>query len=155
MAALLPDLDADLVLNVQCDMPQLDPGHVDQVVRLLTDGAEVATLATHLRSNPGDPSKVKVVLDGSGHALYFSRVAIPTGGPWLRHIGLYGFTREALLRCTSAPVSPLETSEDLEQLRWLHAGERVRVGLVPHAAPSLDTLAQLRTWSPDPNSTDC
>lgn len=131
------------VINVQCDQPDLDPAHVNEVIALLRAGADVATLATPLQDDPSDPATVKVVCDRSGHALYFSRAPIPHGGPWLRHLGIYGFTRAALSACVTAQASPLERSEDLEQLRWLTAGIRIRVGLVQRAAGALDTPRQL------------
>jgi 3-deoxy-manno-octulosonate cytidylyltransferase (CMP-KDO synthetase) len=150
VAALLEHVEGGYVLNVQCDQPGLDPAHVDEVAALLHQGAQVATLAAPLPegADPADPSRVKVVLDAAGNALYFSRAPIPMGGPWLRHIGIYGFTRDALMRCVHAPPSALERSEDLEQLRWLAAGVRVRVGCVDHVAESLDTSDQLHTLAP-------
>ncbi len=145
VAEALHGLDADLVINVQCDQPGLDPAHVDAVVALLRAGAEVATIAAPLPDGD-DPAAVKVVWDARGDALYFSRAPIPYGGPYWRHLGVYGFTRAALARCVSAPDSALERAEDLEQLRWLNAGIAVRVGRVDAAAPALDTSAQLRQW---------
>jgi len=152
VAALLDRVEGEVVVNVQCDQPALDPAHVDAVVALVREGAEVATLAAPLPedADPADPCRVKVVLDAAGHALYFSRAPIPAGGPWLRHIGIYGFTRTSLVRCVQAPPSALERSEDLEQLRWLAAGVRIRVGLVDRVAESLDTADQLRTLAPPP-----
>ncbi|MBW1881219.1 MAG: 3-deoxy-manno-octulosonate cytidylyltransferase [Deltaproteobacteria bacterium] len=152
VAALLDQVEGEYVLNVQCDQPGLNPAHVDAVVALLREGAEVATLAAPLPedADPADPSRVKVVLDTTGDALYFSRAPIPVGGPWLRHIGIYGFTRTALARCVQAPPSALERSEDLEQLRWLAAGIRVRVGLVDRVAESLDTSDQLHALARPP-----
>ena len=134
-----------LVVNVQGDQPLLDPAHVDAVVALLDGGARVATLAAPMLrdADPGDPNVVKVVASAAGHALYFSRRAIPYEGPWLRHLGIYGFTPDALRWCTTAPEGHLAASEDLEQLRWLEAGARIHLGVVDEAAGSVDTEEQL------------
>ena len=112
---------------------------------LLDGGARVATLAAPMLrdADPGDPNVVKVVASAAGHALYFSRRAIPYEGPWLRHLGIYGFTPDALRWCTTAAEGHLAASEDLEQLRWLEAGARIHLGVVDEAAASVDTEEQL------------
>ena len=98
-----------------------------------------------------DPNAVKVVLDRQGYALYFSRAAIPyartDGGiadrAVLKHIGIYGYQRPALLQLASLEPTPLERSEKLEQLRALENGLRIRVLLVERAAPGVDTEGDL------------
>jgi 3-deoxy-manno-octulosonate cytidylyltransferase (CMP-KDO synthetase) len=116
------------VVNVQGDEPDLDPKLVDRVVDLL-DEAEMATIAT-----PSDdlaaPSRVKVVVDQDGWALYFSRA--PMAGALL-HLGLYGYTKKFLAKFVKLPVAPPETAEKLEQLRALWHGHRIRVAIVKTA----------------------
>ena len=86
---------------------------------------------------------VKVVLNSAGQALYFSRAPIPYRGPWLRHLGIYGFCMESLDKYVSAPHGSLTESEDLEQLRWLEAGGSISVAIVDEALPSVDTPEHL------------
>jgi len=140
------DLAADLVVNVQGDQPLVPPEHVDRVVRRLRAGAGIATLAAVLPPavDPADPAVVKVTRTASGWALDFSRRAIPPGGPWLRHIGIYGFRREALEAAMSLPRSRRERAEDLEQLRWLDGGLPIWVDLVEEGeCAAVDTPEQL------------
>jgi 3-deoxy-D-manno-octulosonate cytidylyltransferase len=143
----------DFVLNVQGDMPLVDPVHIDLVIRELSlraaksglANAQVVTLAVPLPDgeDPSDKALVKVTLDQAGRALYFSRAPIPMGGPWFVHLGIYGFSYEALRFCTSLPVGKLSVSEDLEQLRWLEAGVPIWISLVEGHPLAVDTLAQL------------
>lgn len=148
-----------IVVNYQADEPFLDPDSVDAAVRSVVDGeAEVATLSAPLRSLDEwrSESVVKVVRGASGEALYFSRAPVPwprgrepdlTGSeesPWLRHVGLYVFTRGALERWTGLPPSPLEEVERLEQLRALEAGMRIRVVRGPVTEPGVDDPEDLR-----------
>jgi 3-deoxy-manno-octulosonate cytidylyltransferase (CMP-KDO synthetase) len=105
----------------------------------------MATLAVSAAPDDlANPHVVKVVLDREGYALYFSRAGIPyprqeEGAAPLRHLGLYGYRRETLLRLAELPPSPLERRESLEQLRALENGIRLRVLLVESAAPGVDT----------------
>lgn len=127
--------DCDAVVNVQGDEPLIDPEGISRVAEHLAAHPEdpIVTLATD--ADPGDaatPSAVKVVLDRAGYALYFSRAAIPFprqegGFPPLRHLGIYGYRREALLALAALAPTPLERSESLEQLRALENGIRIRV----------------------------
>jgi 3-deoxy-manno-octulosonate cytidylyltransferase (CMP-KDO synthetase) len=131
--------DVEIFVNVQGDEPLIEPAAIDQAVQALRDEPEtnVATLAVPI-ANPADimdPNVVKVVLDFDGNALYFSRAPIPwvrdRGGPvharHLKHLGLYVFRREALLDFPTFPQGDLERIEQLEQLRWLENGYRIRV----------------------------
>jgi 3-deoxy-manno-octulosonate cytidylyltransferase (CMP-KDO synthetase) len=148
--------DADAVVNLQGDEPELDPTVVTQLVRKLQEpGCRMATVAAPMRSADAvrDPNCVKVVLDNAGRALYFSRSPIPfsrdvpieqffTGAatpPWLLHIGLYAYRRDFLLELTSLPPAPLEQLEKLEQLRALQAGAGIGVAIVEHSAAGIDT----------------
>ncbi len=159
-------IDAEIVINVQGDEPMLDPLGIDAVAdALASDPAlQIATLSLPLLSTDEmlAPSVVKVVCDAAGDALYFSRSPIPyvrqAGGSDARasaaaavaaglarkHVGLYAYRREALLRFAALPQTPLEQAEGLEQLRALAAGMRIRV--VPHhgeAGMAVDTPEDL------------
>ena len=104
--------------------------------------AAVVTLAKSMPADPEieSPHRVKVVRNMSGRALMFSRSPLPHGdGPWLQHVGLYGFTRTALEALVQLSPTPLEQREKLEQLRWLDHGWRIDVGTTPHLTPSVDT----------------
>jgi 3-deoxy-manno-octulosonate cytidylyltransferase (CMP-KDO synthetase) len=131
--------DVDLFVNIQGDEPLMEPAAIDQAVEALREDTEVkvATLAV-LIANPGDimdPNVVKTVLDFDGNGLYFSRAPIPwvrdQVGPvharHLKHLGLYAYRREALLEFATFPQGDLERVEQLEQLRWLENGYRIRV----------------------------
>lgn len=156
----------DLVVNLQGDEPELDPAHVEQLIALMADGDPMGTLAERI-TDPADftrPQVVKVVLGADGRALYFSRAPIPArleeadaalreAHPPLRHIGLYAYGSAFLERYTTLAPSLLEQIERLEQLRALHHGATIRVGVVEgQGARGIDTredydafLARLRT----------
>jgi len=144
---------ADVVVNVQGDEPELDPADLARVVEPFAEpDVSIATLAAPLSSDAEwkSPSVVKVVQDARGTALYFSRAPIPGRGhgapplraadlPARRHIGVYAFRPAVLARCAALPPSNLEQAESLEQLRWLEAGERIRVVLALRAPAGIDT----------------
>jgi len=125
----------DAVVNIQGDEPLMDPEGISRIAAHLaaSPGDPIVTLAAD--ALPGDldtPSIVKVVLDRQGYALYFSRAAIPFprvpgGAQPLRHLGIYGYQRRALLDLAARERTPLEISESLEQLRALENGVRIRV----------------------------
>jgi 3-deoxy-manno-octulosonate cytidylyltransferase (CMP-KDO synthetase) len=139
--------DADAIVNVQGDEPLVDPAAISRLALHLEAHPEdgMATLAVPAGEGDLDnPHVVKVVLDREGYALYFSRAPIPFprhpgGAAPLRHLGLYGYRRETLLRLAALQPSPLERSESLEQLRALENGIRLRVLVVESAAPGVDT----------------
>ncbi len=140
--------EAAIVLNVQGDEPEIEPGAVDAVIAAVRAGAEVATLAAPMPDGAfADPARVKVVCDNNGDALYFSRAPIPhprfADGPAAPrlHLGIYGFRRAALERFTGWPPSDLERTEGLEQLRLLEHGVRIRVLHWPRAFSGIDTRA--------------
>ncbi len=140
----------DIYVNVQGDEPLLDPAAVDAAVSALLEEpqAAIATVATPIRTPADimDPNVCKVVLDFDENALYFSRAPIPwvrdTGGHvqarHLKHLGLYVFRRDALLEYPTLPQGELERIEQLEQLRWLENGWKIRVAEVAHDAISVD-----------------
>jgi 3-deoxy-manno-octulosonate cytidylyltransferase (CMP-KDO synthetase) len=148
-------LDAEIIVNLQGDEPLVDPAALDLLPELLRrdPGADMATLAAPIASAEQwqDPNCVKVVCDAAGRALYFSRSPIPyvrDGRPdfvarparFLQHLGLYAYRRAFLLQLARLPQHPLEETERLEQLRVLAAGQRIHVGIVPHAARGVDTF---------------
>lgn len=133
VARALEGRQADAAINVQGDQVMLDPAALSDVARALRQGCPMATLAVPaLPEEYGDPNCVKVVCSLDGYALYFSRACIPyprakTGIGVLKHIGIYGFSRDTLERFTSLEPTPLETEESLEQLRALENGIPIRV----------------------------
>jgi 3-deoxy-manno-octulosonate cytidylyltransferase (CMP-KDO synthetase) len=150
VAEVAAHVEGDIFVNVQGDEPLLDPAAVDTAVAALLEDPEaaVATVATPIKI-PGDimdPNIVKVVLDFDDNALYFSRAPIPwvrdTGSTiqvrHLKHLGLYAFQREALLEYPTLPQGELERIEQLEQLRWMENGTKIRVAEVEHDAVSVD-----------------
>jgi 3-deoxy-manno-octulosonate cytidylyltransferase (CMP-KDO synthetase) len=143
--------EARAVVNVQGDEPLVDPEAVSALARHLAEHPEdeVVTLAAPAApEDAGNPNAVKVVLDRRGYALYFSRSEIPYarlpgGAAPLKHLGIYGYQRQALLRLASLPPTPLEISESLEQLRALENGIRIRVLFARQASPGVDTPEDL------------
>ena len=153
--AALQSVDArgehDVIVNLQGDLPDLDPAYVREVAELLSDPAiDVATLAVEIRdeADRSNPNVVKPVVawnGASGRALYFSRATVPTGeGPVFHHLGIYAYRRAALARFVALPPSPLEKREKLEQLRALEAGMHVAVARVDSVPLSVDTPADLQ-----------
>ncbi len=155
VAEVARGLACSIVVNIQGDLPLLDPDLVDRLVAELRADSQlgIATIAVPIRSEAElvDPSVVKVVRSRSGRALYFSRAPIPlvrdeprSYANALHHIGLYAYRRDALLRFASLEPTPLERIEKLEQLRALENG--VAIGVVVHDGPpplEVDTAADL------------
>lgn len=141
----------EVVVNVQGDEPDVEPADLEGLVRAFADArVSIATLCSPIRDAKelASASVVKVVLDGAGDALYFSRAPIPdrsharaSAGPArpLRHVGVYAFRPEALARFASLPPGALEVEESLEQLRWLEAGGRIRVLEASRLPRGIDT----------------
>jgi 3-deoxy-manno-octulosonate cytidylyltransferase (CMP-KDO synthetase) len=147
-----------IILNIQGDEPLVEEDHLARVVALIREDAwDLATCASPLRSREAlhDPSTVKVVRTKEGRALYFSRAPVPhrrdgsptpeqlDRPPYLRHLGIYAYRREALAAWVALPPSPLEELERLEQLRALEAGLAMGVAVVESAAPGVDTAADV------------
>jgi 3-deoxy-manno-octulosonate cytidylyltransferase (CMP-KDO synthetase) len=157
LAEVAEGLACDLVVNIQGDEPLIDPAVIDAAVApLLADpGIAMGTLACPIRDPAvaADPDVVKVVADLAGFALYFSRARIPfrrgEGGgspapaPWLKHIGLYVYRRDFLLRFAKWEPTWLERLERLEQLRALEHGTRIAVTVTEHDSIGVDTPADL------------
>jgi len=151
LAEAARDLDCDIVVNVQGDEPLIDPAAIRAVVEPFTDDAylPMATLAHPLRSESDldDANIVKVVCNGKGRAMYFSRAAIPypRSGPThaLQHVGLYAYRKEFLLIYPSLDVCKTEQTEQLEQLRVLHHGYDIAVTVGDFHCIGVDTPADL------------
>jgi len=151
---------AEIIVNIQGDEPLIDPAAIDTAILPLVHDPDVtmATLKKRIE-NPreiSDPNVVKVVTDAAGDAIYFSRCPIPyirhdpgrpTGTAHFKHIGLYVYRRNFLLRYSSLPVGPLEQAERLEQLRALENGFRIRVVETDYESIGVDTAEDLERVS--------
>lgn len=145
--------DCDAVVNIQGDEPLIDPKVIDVVAELLRDN-EMSTAAAPLKKieEYDNPNVNKVVVSASGRALYFSRRTIPyvrdaasrsiqeqlAAFPFLKHLGIYGYRKETLLRLVRFPVSSLEAAEKLEQLRALENGIQIAVARVEYDSIGVD-----------------
>jgi 3-deoxy-manno-octulosonate cytidylyltransferase (CMP-KDO synthetase) len=146
--------DFDTIVNIQGDEPFLSREALAGSLARVEQGDEIGTAAAPLAAAlAGDPSRVKVVTDARGRALYFSRSIIPhrrepddpSDGLYWQHLGIYSFTRPALARWTTLPVCAVEQAERLEQLRALHNGMTIGVArLQEPALPGVDTADDLR-----------
>ncbi|MEP6689005.1 MAG: 3-deoxy-manno-octulosonate cytidylyltransferase [Gemmatimonadales bacterium] len=144
----------DVVANVQGDEPFLPRAALAGAIARVAQGDDIGTAAAPLApEHAADPSRVKVVTDANGRALYFSRAAIPhrreptdpAAGLYWQHLGLYVYTRAALKRWVGTAPSPAERAERLEQLRALHCGLTIGVArLTEPALPGVDTPDDLR-----------
>jgi 3-deoxy-manno-octulosonate cytidylyltransferase (CMP-KDO synthetase) len=161
IAEAVGGLDFDIVVNLQADEPEIDPANIDTVARLLVDNpkCQMATLVADFETKEqiADPNIVKVVtshesrVTGHSVALYFSRSVIPydrqQGGigeikNYLRHLGIYAYRKDFLLKITKLPQTPLEKIEKLEQLRAIENGFRLLVAKVKHTCAGIDTPVQ-------------
>jgi len=153
LAEVVASLQCDLVVNVQGDEPLIEPGMIDDAVApLAADAAiEMSTLRKRIvdPAERHNPNVTKVVVDDRGFALYFSRAPIPfvrEGCPpadaW-RHVGLYVYRRDTLLRLAALPPHAMERSEALEQLRALAHGIRIKCVETVHEAVGVDTPSDL------------
>ena len=144
----------DAIVNIQGDEPFLSREALAGALARVEQGDDIGTAAAPLDvSLVGDPSRVKVVIDARGRALYFSRSVIPhrreagdaTDGLYWQHLGIYAYTRAALSRWVTLAPCPAEVAERLEQLRALHYGLTVGVALLLEPAlPGVDTAEDLR-----------
>ncbi len=146
-------LKADIIVNLQGDEPLLPPDAIAEAVQPLIDNTNLlmSTLKTKLRpdDDPADPNIVKVVTDLRGHALYFSRCAVPfvrdtaCAIELYRHIGLYAFRHSFLLTFTTLPQTPLERAESLEQLRALEHGHTIFVAETRYYPLGVDVASDI------------
>lgn len=146
-----PKGEYDAVINLQGDLPALDPAILARSLEPLADtDVAIGTLAAPLSAHEEtDPNVVKAVIGMApgarlGRALYFSRALVPSGdGPRWHHIGIYAFRRSALARFVTLPPTALERRERLEQLRAMEAGMRIDVAIVDTVPLGVDTPADL------------
>jgi 3-deoxy-manno-octulosonate cytidylyltransferase (CMP-KDO synthetase) len=153
IAEVTGKISCDAVVNIQGDEPMIEPSVIDSVAGALED-CEMSTAATRIK-NPAEldnPNVVKVVVNAAGRALYFSRRTIPylraaasgstseqlAAFAFLKHLGIYGYRRETLLRLVKFPVSPLEAAEKLEQLRALENGIPIAIVKVEYDSLGVD-----------------
>lgn len=152
--AVDPDGEHDAIINLQGDMPFADPGLATACAALLHGeaGCDIATLVAPEadlsdRTNPDVVKAVLALAEGERHgrALYFTRSTLYGDAPVWRHIGIYGYRREALMRFCAAPPSPLETREKLEQLRALEMGLSIWAAVIDQAPLSVDNPSDLES----------
>ena len=155
IAEAVKDIDVEIIINLQADEPEIDPADIDTLANLLLDNPEyqMATLTADFKNAEqiADANIVKVVTDNNNKAIYFSRSVIPYDRnadgigetkQYLRHIGIYAYRKELLLKITSMPQSPLEKIEKLEQLRALENGFDILTAKVNHTCDGIDTPEQ-------------
>lgn len=153
LAEVAAGLTCDVVVNVQGDEPLIDPSMIDDAIAPFRGDRDLqmTTLRRRIddRSELDNPNVTKVVVDREGYALYFSRAPIPftragcPPAPAWRHIGLYVYRRECLMRLTSLPPTAMETAEALEQLRALEYGVRIKAIETKHDSVGVDTPEDL------------
>ena len=146
----------DLVINIQGDEPLVDARQLDSLIQAFTDpSVQIATLATEKISEEDlqNPNRIKVVIDKSSNAIYFSRSSIPNSAnfvgtafqvyPFLRHIGLYAYRSNILNQLTLLEPTQLEKIESLEQLRWIYHEYKIRIVKTDIETPNIDVPADV------------
>lgn len=154
IAEIAHDLDADFIVNVQGDEPDVKGEMIDDLINIMYTEKEtdICTLANEIKSSEEytDPNVVKVVLDKDGYAMYFSRASIPhirdksngtefTAFPILKHLGIYIYRRDFLLGFSNLAIPKIEDAEKLEQLRALSSGHKIKVVITPFTCEGVDT----------------
>jgi 3-deoxy-manno-octulosonate cytidylyltransferase (CMP-KDO synthetase) len=150
--------DDDVIVNIQGDQPLLPPECLNDLVQpfFTNPGLTMATLAHDLTDEKeiNDPNNVKVVFDGDGFAIYFSRARIPFNRDdtktvqYYKHIGIYAYSNSFLQEFTHLPYSILEHIEKLEQLRVIESGNKIRITVTDHDSPSVDDPADIEKILP-------
>ena len=139
--------DFDVLINIQGDEPLVDVAQIEQLIDAFDeDQVQIATLASKKISSIelSNPNRIKVITDAQSNALYFSRSVIPNNSKqdkiysYLKHIGLYAFTKQSLNRISSMTSCEIERAESLEQLRWMYHGEKIRVVQTTIETPNID-----------------
>lgn len=143
------------IVNLQGDEPLIKPESIDAVAKNVQEdeNADISTLIRVLTDEEeiNNPNLVKCVIDNNGYALYFSRSKIPyernSGiATFYGHLGIYGYKREALMKMTSLPQTPIERTESLEQLRALENGMKIKTSVVDFVPVGIDTLEDLEKF---------
>jgi len=155
IAEAIANLDVDIVINIQGDEPFIDKDSLAKLIQVYKNDSkgevDLASLMREITDNQDieNPNNVKVVIDQSGFALYFSRSVIPyprqinVGVRYMQHIGIYAFRKKALLDFYNLPMKSLEASEKLEQLRYLEFGKRIKMVETNHIGIGIDTPEDL------------
>lgn len=155
IAEAVKDIEADIVINVQGDEPFVSKENLEKLIDIFqrdeTKQVDLASLMTPIDewTTIENPNNVKVVVDDTNTALYFSRSVIPyprdkeVKVQYYQHIGVYAFRKEALLEFTTLPMKFLEVSEKLEQLRYLEYGKRIKMAITKHLGIGIDTPEDL------------
>ena len=153
IAEIAGDLPADVIVNVQGDEPLIEPAMIDEAVAPFSNDASLmmSTLRRRIEDDAErhNPNVTKVVVDRDGFALYFSRAPIPfvrsdcPPAPAWRHVGLYVYRRDCLMRLAALPPTPMERSEALEQLRAMEYGIRIKVVETQFDSVGVDTAEDL------------
>lgn len=139
--------DFDVLINIQGDEPLVDVVQLEQLIAAFEDqSVQIATLASNNISTQelSNLNRIKLILDSSHDAMYFSRSVIPNDSKmefpfsYMKHIGIYAFRKEALTRIASMTPCDIEKAESLEQLRWMYFGEKIRVVNTSIETPNID-----------------
>ncbi len=154
IAEVAGEIDSVLIVNVQADEPEIEPELIDLAIQTLKDSSScvMSTLGSPFASDedPSDPNIVKVVVGANGRALSFSRSVTPSDGgqedPPLKHIGLYVYRRDFLMKYITLPATPLEQAESLEQLRVLEHGHDIAVAVSKVSHHGIDTPPQYEAF---------
>lgn len=150
VAFVAKDSKADFIINIQGDEPLLSAETIDQLVLALKNNlsADISTLAVKMTDKKGleNPNSVKVVMNKNGEALYFSRQPLSSdaNGSFYKHIGIYAYRKEALMRFCQLPQGKLELTEKLEQLRALENGMKIQVVEIKADTIAVDTPEDLK-----------
>ena len=155
IAEAVANLDVDIVINIQGDEPFIDKDSLEKLIQVYKNDSkgevDLASLMREIKAiqDLDNPNNVKVVVDQSGFALYFSRSVIPypreinVGVRFMQHIGIYAFRKQSLLDFYHLPMKSLEASEKLEQLRYLEFGKRIKMVETNHIGIGIDTPEDL------------
>ena len=150
VAHAVRDMRVDFIINYQGDEPFVYPEDIERIFMELENGEGVVTLGVFDEKSYESPSDVKVVVDRNGYALYFSRSPIPFyrnrkgGVKPIKHVGIYGFRKETLMKFVSMENGKLEEVEGLEQLRLLENGVKIRVLITENFYHGVDTPEDVR-----------
>lgn len=142
------------IINLQGDEPMINTSCVEEVIKLLKEdnNADISTLVSEIKNEDvDDPNMVKCVKDINGYAMYFSRSKIPYErnmgiAKFYKHIGIYGYKREALFKMTKFPQPEIEQAESLEQLRALYNGMKIKTSVVEYNAIGIDTIEDFNAF---------
>ncbi len=142
------------IINLQGDEPMINTSCVEEVIKLLKEdnNADISTLVSEIKNEDvDDPNMVKCVKDINGYAMYFSRSKIPYErnmgiAKFYKHIGIYGYKREALFKITKFPQPEIEQAESLEQLRALYNGMKIKTSVVEYDAIGIDTIEDFNAF---------